>query len=73
MQRLEKNPTLIFSGFLIVVAIAASLSNDPSGVIGIAGLFLGAAGFANSLWLNRRINRTQDALCSKNITTLEDF
>lgn len=73
MKKLEKHPFLLFVIILLLVVLISEFKDNSLATFAFAGLFLGAAGFVNSLWLNHRINKMQDALCEKNIVSLEDF
>lgn len=70
---LETNPSWLW--FLIVVGIfvISGITGNPVEIISWAALFLGASGFVNSLWLNKRINRMEDVFYEKRIAKLGDF
>ena len=57
----------------IVLGLAVASYFFPSGNLIYAGIFLGAAAFANSLWLNERINRIQDTLAERGLAHDVDF
>lgn len=73
MRWFEINPFWLVITILLIVVTISQFFNSFIELMAGAGLFLGAAGFANSLWLNRRINRTQDVLYEKNLVALGDF
>lgn len=73
MKNLERNPFWVFGAILLFTALVSGFMDNSTELIALAGLFFGAAGFANSLWLNQRINKTEDVLYKKNIATLGDF
>lgn len=73
MKNLERHPFWMVCGIVLLVVFISEFGTNSTEIYAIAGLFLGAAGFANSLWLNQRINKTEDVLYKKNIATLGDF
>lgn len=73
MKNLERHPLWMACGIVLLVVFISEFGSNSTGVYALAGLLLGTAGFANSLWLNQRINKTEDVLYKKNIATLGDF
>lgn len=65
MEKLEKNP---FLATILVIALVYIWSNFVSNrlefLIGVA-VFVGVAGFANSIYLNRRVSKIQKELYKK--------
>ena len=70
---LELHPEWTAILIIVVVCIVAQFVDDKIELFAAAALFLSASGFANTLWLNRRINRLQDVLYEKNLAEPGDF
>lgn len=69
----EINPFWLVVVIMLIIVVILQFVDNSIGLIAWIGLFLGVAGFANSLWLNHRISRTQDILYKKNIAEPGDF
>lgn len=69
----EINPFWLVVAIMLVIVAIFQFINSSIDLIAWVGLFLGVAGFANSLWLNHRISRTQDILYKKNLAEPGDF
>lgn len=70
---LETNPfwftLIVFSGVYLFFGVGGGSLE----MVAWLALFTGVGGFANSLWLNKRINRIEDVLYQKHIAVLGDF
>ncbi len=70
----KQRPVAMFILFLVIIGLLSTFGEDESDyfytfLLGIVGLM----GFVNSMWLNQRINRLQDALEEKGLVNGIDF
>lgn len=73
MSKIGKHPTLIFVGILILSTLVSAFTDTSTEAFAFVALLVGSASYANSLFLNQRINKIEDVLYEKNVAVLGDF
>lgn len=67
--KLESNPAVLVA--VVLIGAYIFFNNQLESLVWI-GIFVGAAGFANSLWLSQRINTMESSSHKKQHTLSQD-
>lgn len=73
VNKLERKPSVFGILLIIGIWIVSGFASNSDQFLVWGALFVGVAGFVNSLWLNQRVNRIQEILISKNGINRVDF